>query len=283
MNRKLCVFFFAILLLINIPVLGAAAGIDGNIVDEADILTVQEEAELNKMAVSLSETYQIDVLIVTKASLNGESPADYAESLYSGGSRGWWATEDAILFLLDMDQRDWFLSTGGEAIYVFTDYGLDSLGEIAVNYLSQGEYFLAFASYMDALPTYFEAYLEGMPIDGYISADDKDYSVEAEEIVYYEQEPQVNLVLSFLAGIVVSGIALLIMRGSMNTQRAQSGAGDYMTAGSYNLYKHTDLFLHSQISKVRRQQNTSSNSRGGGSSIHRSSGGSRHGGRGGKF
>ena len=83
-------------------------------------------------------------------------------------------------------------------------------------------------------------------------------------------------------GAVVGGITVLIMRACMNTKRPQRSAGSYLNDSSYHLRTNRDLFLYSNVTKTRIQQESSS-SGGGGSSVHTSSSGSSHGGGGGKF
>ena len=279
MKKSWIVLLLVVLLVLPLPCL--AAGTVDPVVDNAGLFSSDELTKLNQMAADISDVYGIPVCIVTESSLHGESPMDYAESLYASGNRRWWDGEDMILFLIDMGERDWFISTGGEAIYIFTDYGLDRLGEVVVPYLSQGQYYAGFYSYLQELPGYFDAYLSGNPVDGYLDPNDGDYSVPQEQVVYYETGPKVNWFLSVMIGAVIAGIAIFIMRGSMNTKKNQRSAADYVVSGSYRLHTQKDVFLFSQVSKVRREEPKSSS--GGGSSVHRSSGGSHHGGRGGKF
>ena len=54
-----------------------------------------------------------------------------------------------------------------------------------------------------------------------------------------------------------------------------------MVKGSWKLTQHRDLFLYSNVSKVRKQDPPKNS--GGGSSVHRSTSGRSHGGGGGKF
>ena len=69
---------------------------------------------------------------------------------------------------------------------------------------------------------------------------------------------------------------------SERSGKTGAGAGSYLNDSSYHLRTNQDLFLYSNVTKTRIQQE-SSNSGGGGSSVHTSSSGSTHGGGGGKF
>lgn len=277
--------FCAILCLVVLVPVRAQAAIFQDVqyvVDQADILTDQENMELDGLAKTLSQTYQLDILIAAVDDMNGMSAQEYAVSLNS--DRGWWDTDQAVLFLIAMEEREWYIATFGDAIYIFTDYGLDRLGEAAVLSFSEGSYYDGFAAYLNMLPEYFQSWERGEPIDSY------SYDPGPREEVVYGTPVQTKTIwsvlpVSLLIGIVAAAIILLVMRSSMNTKRRQYSAGDYLKPGSYHLRTQQDLFLYSNLSKTRRQENTGGpgGRSGGGSSIHRSSGGRSHGGRGGKF
>jgi uncharacterized membrane protein YgcG len=65
----------------------------------------------------------------------------------------------------------------------------------------------------------------------------------------------------------------------MNTAKAQHGASSYILKNTYKVGLQQDIFLYSQLRKVRKSENSTS----GGSSVHSSSGGRSHGGGHGKF
>jgi len=284
MKEKVFSVLICLLLCLCIPLSVAAAALQDvqYVVDQADILSDADQATLDSAAAQLSQRYGIDVFIMTADTLNGISAWEYAEGLYDSTAGNWdgsyWDSENAILFLLAMQEREWYISTGGDAIYAFTDYGLESLENEVIPYLSEGTYFEGFHAYLQALPLFLEAFEAGTPIDGFASDYDPD---NADNVVYYEEEDGVSFLLSAIIGLVAAGISILVMRGMMNTKTSQHTARDYMQPGSYHLTRHRDLFLYSNVTKVRRQENN--NSKGGGSTVHRSSGGRSHGGRGGKF
>lgn len=271
--------FLLILLFVSALFLPAKAGMIGaQIIDMADLLTDQEMIELESKAAQLTEDYGMDVVILTLDTLDGETPQNKADNFYDENGYG----DNGVLFLLAMEERDWYISTCGNVIYALTDYGIQQLGSAMLPYLSGGYYYEAFDVFLNELPIYFNALENGTPIDGYADDSGDYYHGDREEVVYYDEASQgPSLLLSLLVGLVVAAITILIMRGSMNTRQKQRSADNYLKDGSYHLHTRQDLFLYSRVSKVRRQQNTSGG--GGGSSVHRSSGGRSHGGGGGKF
>ena len=272
MKRKfiavLLIFVFAPVLFLSVQ----ASLTNAQIIDNADLLSDQETLALEAMANSLMDRYGMDVVILTLDSLDGQSPQNKADDFYDENGYG----NDGVLFLLSMEERDWYISTCGEGIEALTDYGIQQVGNTVLPYLSGGDYYGGFEAFLEELPLYFDAHMNGDPIDGYA-----DYSGD-----YYHgdhDESKSNLFVSLLGGLATGGVTVLVMFASMNTKRKQRSADDYLKAGTYDLYKKSDLFLYSKVSKVRKQENDSSSSRGGGSSVHRSSGGRSHGGGGGKF
>ena len=277
MKHKLICLILCLLLLPSLFLSVGAA--EQYVIDNADLMSSSEEAALEEKALALREEYGMDVVILTVDSLDGKRPQDYADDYYDYNGYA----NDGVLFLLSMEERDRYISTKGNAIYALTDYGIQQVGESALPYLKNGDYYGAFDAFLDALPTYFSAYSDGAPIDGTVPTSGDYYHGDQEDVVYYEGQPRrVNILISIAIGAVIGAITVLIMRACMNTKRPQRSAGSYLNDSSYHLRTNQDLFLYSNVTKTRIQQESSS-SGGGGSSVHTSSSGSTHGGGGGKF
>ncbi len=274
----------AILLSTSLPVFAA----EQKVVDSADLLTEIERENLESMAMNLSDEYGIDIVIVAVYSLDGKSSESYADDYFDYNGYGLGSDYSGILFLLSMEYRDWAISTSGKGIYAFTDYGIQQVFSQISGYLSQDRYYEAFCAYLDALQPYLDAYRRGEPIDGNIGSYDGPGTYipgTQDDIIHFESEQDLfwyikKIGIGFLVGLVVALIVLLILRSQMNTAKPQRGAASYMLSDSYRVEVQRDIFLYSQISKVRKSENSSS---GGGSSVHRSSSGRSHGGGHGKF
>lgn len=289
MKKRILLLLLSFSLLLPVTVHAA----NPKVIDDADLLTNQETDLLESSAQSLADTYQMDVVILTVDSLGGKTSEAYADDYFDYNGYGIGDDFSGILLLVSMEQRDWSISTCGEAIYAVTDYGIESLAEVFLPYLPNGRYYDAFRIYLQELETYFKAYRSGDPIDGYIGSYDGPGTYQPgtqDEIVYYEEpfgfsDVMVRLLVALVIGAVIAGIVLLVMRGRMNTAKQQSGAKNYMVSGSYNLYRCQDFYLYSRTSRTRKQENNSSGGHGGGggSSVHHSSSGRSHGGGHGKF
>lgn len=282
--KKLFAFLFALSLLLSAAVPASASRSDElYIVDDAYLLTAVEKETLLQRIQELRDELELDIVIVTTYGTGGKSVQEYADDFYDNNGYGYGSDNSGILLLLDMENREWYMSTCGEAIYIFTDYGLEELGQEILPDLSNGDYFSAFSRWIDALPYYVQQYRNGSPADGYVQPDDYE-SVYGDEIYHYDDHVGFRIrhvQPAVFIGLAAALITVLIMRSSMNTAKMQKNAVDYMKSGSFHLRQRSDMFLYSRVSRVARPKNNTSG--GGGSSVHRSSGGARHGGRGGRF
>ena len=287
MRRYILIFLCLVLLIVSsLPCMAAQP----KIVDDAELLTSDEVALLEAKAQQLTQTYGMDVVILTCYSFTGNSIEAFADDYYDNNGYGIGDDYSGVLFMLSMEYRDWAISTCGDTIYALTDYGTQELFSDIAPYLSDDEYYLAFDAYLDLLEEYFSAYDSGTPIDGvqeeYYGPGSYE-SATQEDVVYYDEVKDFSwyikkFFISLVVGAIVALIVLLIMRSNMNTARQQHGADSYVRTGSCNIHRHQDLFLYSTVNKVRRQENSSSGSSGG-SSVHRGSSGRSHGGGHGKF
>lgn len=284
--KRLVIFLVCILLLLSSPLSVLASA--PKIVDEAGLLTENEIRKLERRAQALTDQYGMDVVIVTVDSIGGKTVESFADDYFDNNGYGIGPSDSGILLLLSMEYRDWAISTCGEAIYAITDYGIQELFSQMADDLSKDRYYKAFATYLNTLETLFEAYESGHPVDGTPDNYDGPGSYipgTKDNIVHYEPTHDLDwyarkIGISFAIGLVVALIVLLILRGQMNTARAQHGAGTYLLQNTYRVGVQRDIFLYSQLNKVRKSENSSS---GGGSSVHRSSSGRSHGGGHGKF
>ena len=273
MKRLFSIILTALLLLCL--VFPAAANEYAVIADMEELLTAEEVSTLFDAAMALKQEHGIHVMIVTAPSFLGNSAQNFADDFYDKNGDG----EDGVLFLLSMGEREWYISTAGSMIYTLTDYGIQQIGEGAIAYISQGDYYGGFQYFLDSLPYYLEAFASGSPVDSHADFSGDYYHGDQEEVVYYEDSSP-SLFLSLVIGLAAGGITVFIMHRMMDEKNKQRGAAAYIKDGSFRLNTRRDLFLYSNVSKTRKQQNTSS---GGGSSVHRSSSGRSHGGGGGKF
>ena len=226
------------------------------VVDEADILTSDEETELLNLVDEISESQQFDVVIATVNSLNGEEIKYYAADYYDYGGYGMGENCDGAMFLISMEEREWFILTTGYGIDVLNDSDIDNLGEEIIPYLSDGDYAEGFRVFAESCE---------------------------EEVIYTNEngveEAKPSLLISIIAGLILGLIPAFIMRGKLKTVYMQKSARRYEKRETRNVTQRQDIFLYHTVHRT--EIDTESGS--GGSSTFTGSSGTSHGGGGGGF
>ena len=265
-------WFVCAVLLACLLAIPAWAENPAKVIDGGELLSPAEESALTEEILAIGEAYQFDVVIVTENGLGGKTPREYADDYYDYNGYGYDSENSGILLLLDMEQRDWYISTTGSGIRAFTDYGIQVIGEKIVPDLSSGNYYGAFSLFLEQVDLFLAQAAVGQPFD-------TNNRVDAVRLSGLERLAAV-FGISLLIAFVIALIAGLVMRARMNTARRQAMAGQYVQQGSFRLTEQRDIYLYSHTSRIRRPQQNNS---GGGSSVHMGSSGTSHGGGGGKF
>ncbi len=117
--------------------------------DYADLLTDEEEALLRDKLVEVGDRQQFHLVIVTASTVDGKSSMDYADDYYDDNGCGFGEDRSGALLLINMEDREWWISTSGFGITALSDDDIDSIGEAITPDLS-GEY------YYDACVTFVE-------------------------------------------------------------------------------------------------------------------------------
>ncbi len=224
------------------------------LVDNADLLTVDEETAIRARLDEVSETYHTDVVIVTTLSTGGKTPMAYADDFFDYNGYGYGENYDGVLLLISMEDRDWWISTTGLGIRAFEDSTIELIGDLMLSDLSSGWYADAFEIFVDECEYYINGEINGFPFDfGF------------------------NLIVALVIGLVVAFIATMVMKSKLKSVRRQSAATEYVKTDSLRITQSNEIFLYRNVSAVKRATESS------GSRTHTSSSGRSHGGGGGKF
>lgn len=269
MKRKVVSLLFAFVLALTAVIPTFAANSLPRLVDDADLLSDSEEQELLASLDAISERQQVDVVVVTKDSLDGKTPMAYADDFYDDNGYGFGAACDGVLLLVSMEDRDWWISTTGYGITAFTDAGMDALSQKFLPYLSDGDYAEAFSVFAGQCDDYITQAKTGNPYDvGNLPKDPFNVAW--------------NLFFAFAVGLIVAAIVTGSMKRKLKSVRYNRGAGNYVRQNSLQVIRSNDQFLYTHVDRsVPKQESTASSS--GGSTTHTSSSGTTHGGSGGKF
>jgi len=249
------------------------------VVDGADLLTSSEEATLEETAEKLyGRGYDI-CLLTMNGGYGGKSVSDYADDYYEDNGYGVGSKKSGLLMLINMTERDVYISTAGDGIYAFTDYSITVMLDEIADRLGAEEYGDACEFFLTYAKKCAVAFNDGSPIDAPKGEYDGSVITPGATEYYGESSVWDALPVCLVIGFVIALIILFSMRARMNTVRLSKDAKHSVDKDSFDLYKHSDRFLYSRTRRIPRNDGSS----GGGSTVHRSSGGVSHGGGGRKF
>lgn len=161
---------------------------------------------------------------------------EYADDFYDEYGYGFGEEKDGILFLISMEERDWYMSTSGFGITAFTDAGLEYLSDMIVSDLSEGDYAWAFTTFAEMCDDYITQAKTGEPYD----------------VDHLPKDPLVLLVFlvfALVAGFVIALIATGIMRLKLKSVYSQTEADSYAKKGSLKLTTKNDLYLYKKVDR----------------------------------
>ena len=239
--------------------------------DDAEVLTEDEDNELEDALEELSLRQSFDVTIATiesMESVGADSMEQFADDLYDYCQYGYGPDMDGVLLLVSVGDRKWHISTCGYGITAFTDADIQYLGEQMTPDMADGDYAAAFHTFIQWTDAYVTAAREGHPYDV------DNMPKEPFSIVYLG----VALVIGLITALIVTGV----MKSRLKSVAPQRDATSYVRQGSMKLTNQRDLYLYREVHRTERPKESSS-SDSGGSSTHTSSSGSTHGGGGGSF
>lgn len=129
------------------------------VVDNADILTDEEEAQLSAMIAEIVEADQRDLVVFTDNSSHGLDHKSYASDFYTYNGYGIGDNYDgAILFVcMDPDNRGFYTAACGSVRDLWTETNANQADDIVQRYLKAGNYsggFTSWARCMDSLFNY---------------------------------------------------------------------------------------------------------------------------------
>jgi uncharacterized protein len=135
------------------------------VVDGAGILTEGACADLAFAAQRVSAEHGMDVVLLTVDTLGGKSAQDYAADYYDETGYGQGDDHSGVLFLVAMQEGEWYMLTTGEGIRTFTDYGIYAIADHVVPYLAQGDYAMGLMQFIWDAELFIQQAESGEPYD----------------------------------------------------------------------------------------------------------------------
>ena len=265
---------------------------EGNLVgvwDNADLYTDSEEDSLFKFAKEQSKKIGISVLFLTVDYAEGKSTRTYGDDfldylLYDSGkkynkssSSRWDGDNPAVMFVIDMDNRECAINTMGDVIDWFSDREIDKCLSAGDDYLGDGEFYKAISAVAKKSCDNIYKYKS----EGYISDYDKENMNFIQKWFHNYKEVFLQIILfSVLAGMFF--VVFLYMHDNKTNKNVN--AKTYVGNSGLELISRNERYVrtYTTVDKNYYKPKESSSGHSSGSS-HRSSGGHSHGGGSHKF
>ena len=281
--RRAFVFIYVFMLTLCITA-GVAGASEKRVYDDADLFTDGEEQSLENQIQTARETAGIDIVVVTTDDTGWDSTTDYADDFYDEGGFGEGSDREGFLYLIDMDNRQIYLSTcGPDTIKYLNDSTIDRiLSGDAYEYIAEGDYYNSARAAVRDTVYYYRSNKK----------DDQSGQYSGGETYYTDgtgDQHQDNgffgidgkvLGVSGGIGAAVSGIAVGVMRHNSGGKVTVTGY-DYMRKSDTRVIDRRDVFIRRSVTRhriTRDDDDHGGGGHGGFSSVHTSHSGTTHGG-----
>lgn len=235
------------------------------IYDFAELLTEEEEKQLYDKVKEFIANTNLDLAIVTINSNVKDSTQEYADDFYDYND----FSIDGLAFVIDMQNRIFYISTAGKAMLYYDDYRIEYILSALDQEMYNHEYFNACNTLISQLTEYYDS--------GFSDNADK-YVIVGTQI--YRKTPY--LLLSIIA-VVSATIGTLILALRNKKVKLASNSNDYFDNKAFEITKDTKELISSNTSRVYIQPTDSDGGGSSGGGFHSGSSGASHGGGGHRF
>ena len=247
--------------ILNTPAVNA----EEKIYDFAELFTEEEEKDLYNSIEKYIEKTSFDFALVTINENNKSSAMAYADDFYDYNSFGINSSNDGILFLIDMDTREIYMSTTGKAIEAYSDKEIDQLLDKVYIYMTDKEYYKGTNIFINASK-------EFALVDAYRHH----YTIDSEGNI----KKYTPWTIIFIIALIGTLIIMLIMVKLNRMVAKATSYREFLVKDTLEIQKIKDVLINTFTSKTRIE---TSSSGGGGHSSHSGGSGISHGGGGHRF
>ena len=248
MKRKLFSVLLIVMVCLSMAVSVCAVAADC-VYDDAELLSQQEEFDLQQKLSRIGEAYDVQIVVVTLESSDNRYIDYLVDDVYDQLNFGVGPHHDGAMLLMCMDIRKYQIIGNGYVAEAIDNDNIEDICDAIVSDLSDGNYAEAFDEFADKCEYYLNGYRNGFPF-----------------------RFGRNLLIALAVGAVAGLIVVLVLKGQLKSVRSQNRAHEYVKPGSMTLRISNDIFLYRHESRTKIETSSSSGSSGGGSSRSRGGG-----------
>lgn len=265
MKKKTGWILAAICLFFAFPQMVCAANTE-YVVDQADLLTDEEETVLSEKAQAMAETWKQDFVLVTTDDAEGKEAEAYADDYYDYNGY----QKNGVLYLIDLDNGEIWISTSGAMIRFLTDERIEKVLDAGYSEVKGQNYEEGLLLMLDQTEAYMDS---GIP-DGQYTYDRETGKIERHRSVTF-MEGLIAVVIALVCG---GGFAMVTI--SSYKMKKSSYKYPYREKARVDFTRREDRFINQIVTQRRIPKSPPPGSGGGGgrSSVHTSSSGGSHGG-----
>lgn len=252
------------------------------IYDFADLYSEEEEIKLYNSVNNFIIETNMDMAIVTIDENPKDNAMKYADDFYDYNDFGFDGVFSGVLFLIDMDTKEIWMSTTGNAILIYNDERINDILDYVINYKKNSDY-----KSTDIFIEQCRLYASKGILEG-----NENYYIDAQGR-YRKNLKNIDYVVAIIASAIMGAVITTIIVLKQKDKRKVKDAYNYEK--EFKLIRSQDIFLGKKTTKhyigssSSSSSGSSSDSSGGSSysssrsSTHSSSSGRSHGGGGRKF
>lgn len=162
--------------------LESGGGKEPPLYDQAELFSDSDRERLREQIGDLQEEMGMTAAIVT-TDQNPWTAEEYAENFYVDHDLGTGRDHDGVLLLIDMDNRELWISPVGELTRYLTDERLDSVLDDVYAYAAEGDYYGGAAVFLDDVEFF---YSQGIPSGQYNFDRDTGAVSRPKSLTWYE-------------------------------------------------------------------------------------------------
>lgn len=239
-----------------------AHAIEQKIYDEAHLLDEAEIENLEQLAEELGQEIETDLIVLTYSSPMDEK--DYTDDFYQANAPGYNMPHgSAVILTINMESRELYLGSFKYAAEYLTPPILEDIRDTVIPYLSDGDFYQAFETYMYTVYEYMTDFSQSPGDEGSIPPSyggnfpsNEGYVSQSDNIF---GQLWFQIIVSVVIGIVVVGFMAMNAGGKVTVNERT-----YLNQQTSRVLRRRDDYIRTTVTKRRKPSNNNKSSGSGG-------------------